>query len=243
MLYDAHADIRPNARPEAQAHGMPPDVPPTLACGLACARTGTHCDARSAVRSDAHVEMQSIPQGSFCEKGLSALQINVLSLTHRAGTRVTPYGRIARQLAAEFGMQQQAESVRGAVNRLAARGFLRHQQARDGTIRGVRFTIIIELLCPHIMRFRANGCLADHPDIRHGAQADPRSEHSAALSILEVIERKNNLSISSGKEEEQKKPTCWMSCPRRTLPFTGLNLPVWVSVRIKSARLPVALPE
>lgn len=204
MLHDAHADTRPDARPEAQAHGLPPDMPPTLACGLACARpdirTDAHCDARSAIRPD----VLRVPQGCFCEKGLSVLQINVLFLAHRAGTRVTPYGRIARQLIVEFGMLQQAESVRGAVNRLAARGFLRHQQARDGTIRGVRFSIITELLCPHIMRPQVNGCLADYPAVRHGAQADARSEYFAAPSILEEIERKNNLSIFSEKEEEQK---------------------------------------
>jgi hypothetical protein len=141
-----------------------------------------------------------MPQGCLCEKGLSALQINVLSLAHRAGTRVTPYTRIARQLASEFGMPQQAESVRGAVNRLAVRGFLRHQQARDGTIRGVRFTIITELLCPHIMRPQ----VADRPDARHDAQGEARPGHSTAPSILEEIERKSNLSISSVKEEEQK---------------------------------------
>jgi hypothetical protein len=192
MLSDAHVNIRSGARPEVQAYA----VPPTLACGLACA----HCDARSVIRPDARAYEQGIPQGCFCEKGLSALQINVLFLAHRAGTRVTPYARIARQLASEFDMPQQAESVRGVVNRLAARGFLRHQQARDGSIRGVRFIIIPELLCPYIMRPKID----DRPDARHGAQADARPAHSVTPSILEEIERKNTLSISSGKEEEQK---------------------------------------
>jgi len=141
MLLDARTEIHPGEQAEAQAY----DLPPTLACGLACARTNIRGDAHTAIRPNAQADAQYLPQGSFCEKGFSALQINVLALAYRAGTRVTPYSRIARQLAAEFGMPQQAESVRGAVNRLAARGFLRHQQARDGTIRGVRFTITEEL--------------------------------------------------------------------------------------------------
>jgi len=203
MLLDTQADIRPGARFEAQAYEVPPAMPITLACGLACARTDARCDACTAIRSGVHADAQDIPQGSFCEKGLSALQINVLALVCRAGTRVTPYDRIARQLAAEFGMPQQAESVRGVVNRLAARGFLRHRQSREGTIRGVRFTITEELLCPHIIRPSAEH-LTGHGETRRDAQADVRPGHFAASSLLEERERKSNLSISSGQEEEQK---------------------------------------
>ena len=197
MLLDSHADTRPDEQPEAQAYGLPP----TLACGLACARMDIRCDTHPATRAATYPDAQNLPQGCFCEKGLSALQINVLALAYRAGARVTPYGRIARRLAAEFGMPQQAESVRGAVNRLAARGFLRHQQARDGTIRGVRFSITEELLCPHIIRPQA----AEHVAERCEARGDARPGHSAVPSLLEKIERKNNLSVSSEKEEEQEK--------------------------------------
>ena len=204
MLSDTQATTHPGPRPEAQACEVPSDMPYALACGLACARANAHCDARFATRPNARADIQGLPQGSFCEKGLSALQINVLALAHRAGTRVTPYSRIARQLASEFGMPQQAESVRGAVNRLAARGFLRHQQARDGTIRGVRFTIIEERLCSYIVRPLVGGLLANLPDTRPDTQADAQPEHFAAPSILEEIDRKKNLSISSEKEDEQK---------------------------------------
>lgn len=93
-------------------------------------------------------------------------------------------------------MQQSAESVRGAVNRLAARGFLRHQQARDGTIRGLRFTIIEERLCSYLLQPQTGSRSANHSDARPGC--------SAAPSILEEIDRKKNLSVSSENEEEEK---------------------------------------
>ena len=100
MLLDPN--IRPGIRPEAQACDVQPDLPLTLACGLACARIDVRCDPRAAIRPNAHADAQALPKGCFCEKGLSALQINVLALAYRAGMRVTPYSRIARHLAADF---------------------------------------------------------------------------------------------------------------------------------------------
>jgi hypothetical protein len=129
------------------------------------------------------------------------LQINVLSLAYRAGARVTPYERIARQLEREFAMPQSAESVRGVVNRLAARGFLRRAPARDGTIRGVRFTIVEALLCPHIRPDRGDA----RPAIRVDARGDARPDPPAAPSILkEKTDRENLLSLSSEENAGQK---------------------------------------
>ncbi|MDL2279769.1 hypothetical protein LJC15_03775, partial [Desulfovibrio sp. OttesenSCG-928-G11] len=100
-----------------------------------------------------------------------------------------PYERIARSLAQEFGMRQSAESVRGAVNRLTTRGFIRHKQARDGTIRGVRFITVEALFCPHI--------IGDRSGVRGDVQAEALPGSSGTPSILpEKIEREN-LSIFS----------------------------------------------
>lgn len=132
------------------------------------------------------------PAGGLCEYGLSALQINVLALIQRAGARVTPYERIARKLAQEFGMQQSAESVRGIVNRLAARGFIRRKPARDGTIRGVCFTTVEALSCPHIIDNRS--------DVRGSVRAEALPGSSGTPSILEEKIERENLSISSEGE-------------------------------------------
>jgi hypothetical protein len=141
------------------------------------------------------VEPPCTPKGAFCEYGLSALQINVLALVQRAGVRVTPYERISRQLAQVFGMSQSAESVRGIVNRLAERGFVRRKQARDGTIRGVRFTTVDALICPHITGNRSGV----RGDVQVGALLEP----SSGPSILKEKIDRENLSISSGGDESR----------------------------------------
>lgn len=183
---DNRADARSAVWGEAWVSGLPFE----LACGMACVLTGIRPDARG----DAQVEPPCTPQGAFCEYGLSALQINVLALVQKAGARVTPYERISRQLAQEFGMPQSTESVRGIVNRLAARGFVRRKQARDGTIRGVHFTTVDALLCPHIIGNRSG--------VRGDVRAEAQLELTRPPSILKETDRKNALSISSEKANQ-----------------------------------------
>lgn len=89
-------------------------------------------------------------------------------------------------------MRQSAESVRGIVNRLATRGFIRRKLARDGTIRGVRFITVEALLCPHLIGNRSGA--------RAGVQAEALPESSSALSILKEKRDRENLSISSGED-------------------------------------------
>lgn len=189
MLFDDQRDNRGDARPdtrgEAQVRGLTTELPFGLACGLACVRP----DERSGTRGGVRATPCPSPQGAFCEYGLSALQVNVLALIQRAGARVMPYERIARRLAQEFGMRQSAESVRGAVNRLTTRGFIRHKQARDGTIRGVRFITVEALFCPHI--------IGDRSGVRGDAQSDALPESSGASSILQEKIERENLSIFS----------------------------------------------
>ncbi|CAK7045797.1 MAG: hypothetical protein DELT_00816 [Desulfovibrio sp.] len=178
---DSRGDARPDVRGEPQACGLPFG----LACGMACVRPDMRPDTRGGVRG----EPGHSPQGAFCEYGFSALQINVLALIQRAGARVTPYERIARKLAQEFGMQQSTESVRGIVNRLAARGFIRRKPARDGTIRGVCFTTVEAMFCPHIIDNRSG--------VRGSVRAEALPGSSGVPSILEEKIERENLSFSS----------------------------------------------
>ena len=189
---DNRGDALPDARGEPRAYGVTCGLPFDLACGLACVRPGTHPGARGDVRADTRVDQGHPLSGCFCEYGFSALQINVLALIYRAGARVTPYERISRQLMEEFGMSQSAESVRGVANRLAARGFIRRKQARDGTIRGVQFTIIEPLFCPHLLDTR--------PSVRGDIRVAARGGASCRPSILEEEIDRENLSISSEKD-------------------------------------------
>ena len=184
------SEARPAVRVAPQAYDLPSAVPYRLACGMPCARNG----ARSDVRGGVHPDCPITAQGAFCDYGLSALQINVLALILHAGARVTPYDRIARQLAQEFDLVLTAESVRGVVTRLTVRGFIRRKLAREGTIRGVRFSPVDALICPHIVPVRA--------DIRCGIRGEARSEPCASPSILNEIEREK-LSISSGKADQE----------------------------------------
>lgn len=186
---ETQEDVHPDARGEPRAYGLTTELSFMLACGMACVRSGALPD----MQGDTHADPRYSLQGTFCSHGLSALQINVLALIQRAEARVTPYGRIARQLAQEFDMQRSAESIRGIVNRLAARGFIRRKQARDGTIRGVRFTTIDALICPHIT--------GNRPDVQGSIQAEAQSEQSTGPSILEEKIDRKNLSISSEKDE------------------------------------------
>lgn len=172
--------IFPNARPENQAHALPFLLPHKVACEWSCARVVAQSDVLPA----------SNPV--ICEKGLSYLQINVLSLLHRAGARVTPYSRLSRQLADTFGMQQSVDSVRAVVHRLCKRGFLHHRQSREGVLQGVRFALVEDLLCPHIIHAQTS------------TRCTARPEANDSPSILEEIERKN-LSISSVNGLEDKK--------------------------------------
>jgi hypothetical protein len=192
-LLDNRGDNHPDARGEPRAYELTTGLPFRLACGLACVRDDTRHD----LRADAHVEPRHSPQGAFCDYGLSAPQINVLALVQRAGARITPYERISRQLAQDFGMPHSAESVRGIVSRLAAKGFFRRKQARNGTIRGVRFTTVDALLCPHIASVRG--------DTHCAVRGETRPELCDAPSILKETERKNTLSISSEKANRNQE--------------------------------------
>ena len=96
-------------------------------------------------------------------------------------------------------MPQSAESVRGVINRLVARGFIRRKQARDGTIRGVRFTTVDALLCPHIT--------GNRPGVRGDVQAEARPEASGLPSLLEEKKDRKNLSLSSEEDESSHAPS------------------------------------
>ena len=169
---------------EARTHEVENAFTDKVACGWACVRA----------------EMCSNERLPTCEKGLPLYKSISLPLVFRLGAKIKPYAYLARQLEAQFGMTRTPESIRGVVNRLAARGYLRHRLAREGTLRGVRFSVIEELLCPALVNpVRAAAC-----DVHYAARSGERQTHQAIPSILEEKERKN-LSISSQQEEDKTR--------------------------------------
>ena len=171
-----HPGVRVSVRPDIQSSG--------LACGLECSRTS----ARMPVRSGVQAGVRPAPERIACQKGLSAAQVNVISLLLSLGPSITQYGQLAAELEQHYGMERSPEAIRRTVERLVGRGFIRRRQTREGTLHGISFAIIEDRLCPHI-----------RPPVRLGVRADEFSP----LSILEEEERKN-LSISSGERHRAK---------------------------------------
>ena len=159
--------------------------PSVLACGLTCVPASVHSGSHSGVRFDVHPDRT-------CRKGLTGAQINIIGLLLEIGPTVTPYKRLALELERHYAMRRSPEAVRRTVERLAGRGFLRRKKAKEGTMQGVIFHLVYEMLCPHI-RPPGQGV---HPDVHSGVRSGVRSDSFSAPSILEKKDREI-LSISS----------------------------------------------
>ena len=178
--------------------GVHPDVHPSaLACNLTCALASGLTSDLPPVRPDGHPGVRpEIPNDIdriSCRKGLSAAQINIIGLLLAIGPTVTPYKQLSAELERVYSMKRSPEAVRRSVERLANRGYLRRKQAKIGTSQGVTFTLIQDMLCPHI---RASGqcpCAPVHPDVHPGVHPDA----DFAPSILREKIDRNILSISS----------------------------------------------
>jgi len=178
--------------PAVQA-GVHPDVhPSTLACDLTCILTYTLPPVHPAVHPDVHSEIPDNIDRISCRKGLSAAQINIIGLLLAIGPTVTPYKQLSAELERIYSMKRTPGAVRQSIERLANRGYLRRKQAKVGTSQGVTFTLIQEMLCPHIKPTGQCLCAPVHPGVHPDVHPDPVS----GLSILKEIERKN-LTISS----------------------------------------------
>lgn len=114
---NTQADIL-GTTPEAQKQ-------PAVPCGWACTR----------------LEHSIQTTKKVCEHGLSELQIHVLATILELGNRIISYEHLGKILTTKIHTLVSGESVRGVVQRLAKRGYLQHQQAREGLRRGVRFKV------------------------------------------------------------------------------------------------------
>lgn len=185
----SHAGVHPGVH-----SGVQPDVhPSTLACDLTCALASTLHPVRPDVHPGVHPEIPDDINRISCRKGLSAAQINIIGLLLAIGPTVTPYKQLSAELERVYSMIRSPGAVRRSVERLVNRGYLRRKQAKVGTSQGVTFTLIQEMLCPHIRSAGPCLCAPVHPAVHPGVHPDA----DFAPSILREKIDRNILSISS----------------------------------------------
>ena len=138
--------------------------------------------------------MELPARNGHCPRGFSTLQIAILSVL-KAHRQIIAYWQIAELITARFGMAPTTGAVRGAMERLYRRDFLLRSREAAGSLKGNRYAFTEEP-CQHIIPYSATESNSQ-ADMESAAQ----SSEIAAPSILEEIDRKNTLSISSGESE------------------------------------------
>lgn len=165
----------------------------TLPCAQACTQSAT----QGAAHSGMEAATEDRRRLAFCPRGYSGLQIAILSVL-RSPHEVLAYWQIARLVREFHGLETTEGAVRGAIERLARYGLLVRERAARGQLKGNRYAFKNDP-CPYIHPLPESMESATHAGAESGAQ----SAGNAAPSILEEIDRKKNLSISSGEPEAQ----------------------------------------
>lgn len=167
--------------------------PYTLPCAHAC----TNSSLQGGMRSAMETAMQAGSRRMFCPQGYSELQIAILSVL-RSPHEVLAYWQIARIVTTVYGLDTTEGAVRGAVERLACYNLLVRERASRGLLKGNRYAFK-QNPCPHIPTLPETAESA----VQAGTEAYMQIAQTACLSIQEKIDR-NNLSLSSEKEDAQK---------------------------------------
>lgn len=173
----------------AQARSQPRSLP----CSQAC----THSATQGSMQSGAEASTEDGSRRAFCQRGYSGLQIAILSVL-RSPHETLAYWHIARLVRASYCLDATADAVRGAVERLGRYNLFVRERAALGRLKGNRYSFKIDP-CPHIPPLP----LSMESAVQAGMEPGAQSAGNAAPSILEEIDRKNNLSISSGSSEAQ----------------------------------------
>lgn len=197
----APADNAASMEPAVQADMHPAAQASTLPCTLAC----TLPSVQPAMHPDMEPVAHPVIGNNFCRKGLSFAQIQILSVLLGIGTNVTKYRELACALERFFGIRRSPDAVRGIVERLAGRGILRRKFAREGMLQGVVFEMIHTRLCPHIHPMQAGAEAPMHLGVNPAVRLPTHAAMHPDPSILEKIDRKRNLSISSQHPPDDKK--------------------------------------
>lgn len=167
--------------------------PRSLPCSQACAHSAT----RGGMQPSMETATEDRNRSPFCPRGYSGLQIAILSVL-RSPHEVLAYWHIARLVREFHGLEATADAVRGAVERLARHNLFVRERAALGRLKGNRYAFKSDP-CPHIPPLS----LSMESAVQAGTEPGAQAAGNAAPSILEEIDRKKNLSISSGEPEAQ----------------------------------------
>lgn len=144
---------------------------------------------------EANTELPS--KNGRCPRGFSGLQIAILGVL-KAHQQIIAYWQIAELIVTSYGMAVTEGAVRGALERMYRRGFLIRARAATGSLKGNRYAFTADP-CPHIIRYSTTESGMDSSMI-----SAVQSGEICAPSILEEIDRKNTLSISSEERERNR---------------------------------------
>lgn len=172
--------------PTGDECGQPRNQPCTRACTQSATENGTAANVQSGKELPA--------KNGRCPRGFSALQIAILSVlkTHR---QIIAYWQIAELVTASSGVAATTGAVRGALERMYRRGFILRNREAIGSLKGNRYAFAADP-CPYIVVYSAT-----ESGGQAGKQSSVQSGQIVAPSILEEIDRKNTLSISSEEGE------------------------------------------
>lgn len=164
--------------------------PCRIACSLACMQSG--------MSGSAEEGMLLPTKAGRCACGFSSLQINVLSVL-KARHEVISYWQIARIIQDIFDQRATEGAVRGALGRLYPQGFLIRQRASRAHLKGNRYAFNADP-CRHIMPYTE----LMQSGVKSAKRENAHSAENGTPSILEEIDRKNTLSISSPEEDRAR---------------------------------------
>ncbi len=159
-------------------------------CSRACTQTGTETPTRTGTEAATKTALRK----ARCPLGFSEMQIAILSLL-KGRPPLIAYWQIAEAITLAYGIQATEGAVRGALERLGARGFLVRSRAAAGRAQGNRYAFSADP-CPHIMPPDFT-----ESDMEASMEPDVPSCQKVAPSFLTEKTDRKNLSVFSGEKD------------------------------------------
>lgn len=167
-------------RPRSPARNRP--------CSRACTQTGMETAPRTGAESSTKTALRK----ARCPLGFSEMQIAILSLL-KARPPLIAYWQIAGDITSAYGIQATEGAVRGALERLYARGFIIRSRAAAGRMQGNRYAFSADP-CPHIVP-----PVFAESDREASTEEDMPSGPKGSPSFLAEKTDRKHLSVFSGE--------------------------------------------
>lgn len=182
MNSPAYSGVALWSQPRSPARNRP--------CSRACMQTGTETSTRTGTEAATKTALRK----ARCPLGFSEMQIAILSLL-KGRPPLIAYWQIAEAITLAYGIQATEGAVRGALERLGARGFLVRSRAAAGRAQGNRYAFSVDP-CPHIMPPDFT-----ESDMEASMEPDVPSCQKVAPSFLTEKTDRKNLSVFSGEKD------------------------------------------